>query len=148
MAMHPFQRINCLKGEFACEHLVEGYTQRIQVTAMVNSTVHTPGLLWRHVRQVSFDKTELRRNHRHIGERSGKTKISEFYPIGRWLNKDASWFDVLVNNSLVVNIRQSGSELHGDIEKSANRQRLTELAGEEFAVEIFENQMPPRCLRF
>ncbi len=45
MAMHQLQRLARLEWQQAGDHLVERDTERIEVAAMVDRSVHTPGLL-------------------------------------------------------------------------------------------------------
>ena len=55
MAVHQLHGIRRCKRQRAGDHLIESHTQRIQVAARVDGTIHPPCLLRRHVGQRARD---------------------------------------------------------------------------------------------
>src|SRR3954464_3742010 len=55
VTMHPAHRVTRLEGQRADKHLVERYTERVQIAARIDGAIHPAGLLRRHIRQGSGD---------------------------------------------------------------------------------------------
>src|SRR5262249_29579977 len=56
MAMHPFHSIRSREGQTTCQHFVKCDAQGVEIAPGINRTIHSSGLLRRHVTECSGDK--------------------------------------------------------------------------------------------
>src|SRR6516165_12106100 len=102
--MHPIHWISTGKRQGAGEHFVEGDAERVEVAAGVDRTVHSSGLLGRHVGKRASERLWRLGRLSLAREARGDTEPGEPHPAGRAIDQDVGRLDVLVDEAALMEL--------------------------------------------
>jgi hypothetical protein len=140
VVMNKFDRIGRGEGEPTGQQLIESHSQSVEVTPGIDRPIHPAGLFRRHIgERPSY---HLRRLGQAVftGQARSNSETCEPCPAASEVNQDICWFDVLVDEALLMCPPERHDERDRNAEEARGFQRSPEKSVERFAAGIFEHQ--------
>ena len=141
VTVDQFQRILGFKGQMPHQHLVKGCAERVKVGAIVNDAIHASGLFRRHVSQGAFKTIGVAGFLSFGGKAGGKPQVDQLNHLSFRVEEDIGWFDIFMNDLVVVQFPQTLSNLEGNGKKMINV--LTKFINEvmnRITAKVFKNE--------
>jgi hypothetical protein len=104
MAVDKLQGVTISERELAGKQFIKGDPKRVKVGSIIQDSIHPAGLFRRHVDQGPFQESGVTKAGVLLGKRGGNTKVDEFDLTGVRVEDDIRGIDILVDNTLLVNL--------------------------------------------
>ncbi len=143
MTVDQLEGIGRRERRRACQHLVEGGAQGIEIAARIDRTIDAAGLLRRHVGQRPGHDFGRRAAVLVLGRARGDAEAGEPDAAEIPVDEHVGRLDVLVNEAAGVHVAARHRERDRDAQEIRQGQRLTEQQVERLAARVVQDQRHP-----
>src|SRR5271156_4879826 len=112
--MHPLREVRSVEWQRTSEQLIEGDTDRVEITSRVDRTVHPPRLLGRHVCRGAAHREGGFRPSTFTRDRGRNRQPGKPHRVGLSVDQDVSGLEILVNEALTMQTPDRDGELNCD----------------------------------
>ena len=142
VGMNPVDRFDRVERQCAGEHLVERHAEAVEIAALVDRTVHVPGLLGRHVGERPAH--QLRRRRRETFPLQPARVAKPRKPdLPRRLSEHVRRSDALVDKAALVHPPDGRHDTDRECQERARRHRGAEQPRQRHAARIGKNEYRP-----
>src|SRR5262249_34367216 len=117
VAVNPFHGIRSGERETTSQQFVQDHPKGVQITARIDRTIHSAGLLGSHVGEGAGDEFGGLRTLALARQSRGDTKAPEAGMVQRRIGKHVGWLELLVYETLFMNLADCGCEANRTVKK-------------------------------